>query len=78
MWTIDLNNFDWSEKYNLLVNDKEFVEKFDKFIQSVIEEIRLSERVVIKVDQRIYKFIDDYVVQKRQKKINRILRKKDI
>jgi hypothetical protein len=73
-----LNNFDWSEKYNLLVNDKEFVEKFDKFIQSVIEEIRLSERVVIKVDQRIYKFIDDYVVQKRQKKINRILRKKDI
>ena len=73
-----MNNFDWSEKYNLLVNDKEFDEKFDKFIQSVIEEIRLSERVVIKVDQRIYKFIDDYVVQKRQKKINRILRKKDI
>jgi hypothetical protein len=73
-----LNNFDWSERYDLLVNDQEFVEKFDKFIQSVIEEIRLSEKVVIKVDQRIYKFIEDYVVKKRTKKINKILRKKDI
>ncbi len=73
-----MNNFDWSERYDLLVNDQEFVEKFDKFIQSVIEEIRLSEKVVIKVDQRIYKFIEDYVVKKRTKKINKILRKKDI
>ena len=73
-----MNNFDWSEKYDLLVNDQEFVEKFDKFIQSVIEEIRLSEKVVMRVDQRIYKFIEDYVVQKRTKKINKILRKKDI
>lgn len=73
-----MNNFDWSEKYDLLVNDQEFVEKFDKFIQSVIEEIRLSEKVVMRVDQRIYKFIEDYVVKKRTKKINKILRKKDI
>lgn len=69
--------FDWNEKYQLLIDDEEFINQFDQFIGDLISEIRNSERIVIKVDERIYGFIEDYISEKRKKRINNILRKKD-
>lgn len=70
--------FDWSEKYQLLADDSEFIKEFDQYMQDLISEIRNSEKIVIKVDQRIYDFIEDYIRKKRKKRIESILRKKYI
>lgn len=73
-----MKKFDWSEKYQLLANDSEFLKKFENFMQKLILEIRDQNNKVIKVDQTIYNFIDDYIIEKRKKNINKLLRKKDI
>ena len=73
-----MNKFDWSQKYELLIDDKEFIKEFDIHIQNLISEIKNSEKVVIKVDERIYNFIEDYIRNKRKNRINSLLRKKDI
>jgi len=69
---------DWSDKYLELSEDLVFVRNFEKFMKKLILMIRDSDSGVIKVDETIYNFIENYKVEKRKKNINKILRKKDI
>jgi cytochrome oxidase Cu insertion factor (SCO1/SenC/PrrC family) len=73
-----LKKFDWTDKHQKLSNDPSFVIKFEVFLKKLITKVRNPDEKFIKVDEIIYHFIENYIIQKRKKNINKILRKKDI
>ena len=72
------DNFDWQEKYEQLINDPKFIKEFDNYIRDLINKVNNTDRKTIKVDEDIYTFIQNFIKNKRKRKINQILRKKDI
>lgn len=66
----------YTEKYSELIKDPRFEGKFMKFLEELVSNVR--EDRVVNVDEMITQFIDDYIKESRKKKIDLILRKKDI
>ena len=73
-----MKKFDWTDKHQQLSTDPSFVKEFEFFLKKLINKVKDPNQKLIKVDETIYQFIEDYIIKKRKNNINKILRKKDI
>ena len=73
-----MNNSEFVDKYKLLEKDPKFQKELASFLEVLVKDVRNENLQGENVDNRIRNFLEKYVKQRRNRKINKILRKEDI
>ena len=73
-----MSQFHWGKEYEKYLKDPSFERKFRKFLKKMMEMVRDPSIPLIRVDDLLNEFVLNYIAEQREKRIKRVLRKKDI
>lgn len=73
-----MSEFYWENEYEKYVGDPYFNRKFKKYLNEMMEMVRDPSIPLIRVDELLNEFVLIYIKEQRDKRIKKVLRKKDI